>query len=136
MFGGFRKSTCVLAAAALSLNCHSWQLASGPIHEVVPRDTVAEAAQLEVRVHLLDGNHVDLERPVIADGRLRGIIGKGYVCAVPLDSISAYEVRRFDAIGTTALVGLLGLVVLGSVSTDDSREWKGLLGSVVRPPSR
>ena len=118
MFRNRGPSLRILAAAGLCLNCHSWQLASQPIQEVVPANPVGSDHTLEVRVYLQDGEHVDLDRPTIADGRLHGITRQGESWDVGLDSVSTFKVRRFDTAGTVLLVTSVGLFVLLGASGD------------------
>ena len=116
MLGKPRKTTCVLVAAALCLNCHSWQLASGPIHEVVPHDSLAsDQQQVEVRVYLPHGEHLDLDRAFVANQHLKGITTAGESRSISLDSVTAFKLRRFDVTGTVLLTASIGLfVVLGA----------------------
>lgn len=107
--------TVVMTMAA----CTKWSTQKLPVQEVIRRDPPSR-----IRVRRRDGSRIVLASPsILGDSLVGTATGDGWSAplSIPLDEVSAVELRRTDAVGTLfVLAGVAGLVVALATSGNDT----------------
>ena len=104
-----RIIACILLPCYL-VACTSWKT-----QDASPQQVLAEEQHDKVLVKLADGSKLVLEQPVVAGDTLTGSVD-GEQRSIPLADVSALEVRKTDALLTTALVfgTIVGLLAIAA----------------------
>jgi len=96
--------------------CTSWKEVKPPVEQTLERDRPSEA-----RVYLADGTVVELTTPRIVSDSLKGVTAEGSRMgeqtrvSVPLTDVNGVEVRKSDALKTTALAVGVGVLAVGGI---------------------
>ncbi len=105
--------TLIAAMLGQTVACATWQR-----QEVSPQRVIAEERPDKVRVTLTDGSQVELADPVVVGDTLRGVNGltrreSSEQWSRPLADVSGLELRKTDALLTTALITGIAVAVAG-----------------------
>ncbi len=104
-----RLIACILLPCYL-VACSPWTT-----QEASPQQVIQDEQPDKVRVTLTDGSQVEVYEPVVSGDTLTGSVD-GEQRSIPLADVSALEVRKTNALLTTAfvfgtIVGLLAIAV-------------------------
>ncbi len=103
--------TLIAAMLGQTVACATWQR-----QEVSPQRVIAEERPDKVRVTLTDGSQVELADPVVVGDTLRGLEMRAeWVNGLTRreSSVSGLELRKTDALLTTALITGIAVAVAG-----------------------
>ena len=106
------RSTLTLALVLGLGGCMTWQPAGAP-----PETVLASSPPERVRVTRTDGVQLTLERPELRAGAIVATAAPG---AVLLENVAVFEVRKVDALRTTAFF-LPGAILVALVAKASCR---------------